>query len=194
LALFETIKNLDRNLFLFLNSHHNDQLDYAMAWLSDEYIWIPFYLALITLVIYYYRKDSWIILLALILLVTASDQLSGLIKHTVCRYRPCHNSLLAGLVHTLKGCGGLYGFVSSHAANTFALATFMTMLMKSRYEYAGWLLFAWAGAVSYSRIYLGVHYPADVLGGAFLGIVLGYSLFKLTNYFINKPKTVALPV
>jgi undecaprenyl-diphosphatase len=183
LAFIETLKNLDRNLFLFLNGHHNEQLDYAMSWMSNEFIWVPFYLSLIALIIYYFRGSSWIIILSLLILITGSDQISGLIKHAVCRYRPCHNTEIAALVHTVKNCGGKYGFVSSHAANTFALATFMTLLMARKYEYFGWLMFIWAAVVSYSRIYLGVHYPADVAGGALLGIFLGYGMFAVSNRF-----------
>ncbi|MFI5150870.1 MAG: phosphatase PAP2 family protein [Bacteroidia bacterium] len=184
--MIEAIKNLDRKFFFFINGHHHTRIDYAMFWLSNELIWIPFYLLLVGLIIYFYRKKSWIIIGSLLALFAASDQLSVLIKNAVKRYRPCHNELYGHLVHTVKYCGGEYGFVSSHAANTFALATFITLLMKDKYEYFGWLMFCWAGAISYSRIYLGVHYPADVTAGAILGISLGYVMFQVSRFGLRK--------
>jgi undecaprenyl-diphosphatase len=181
LALIETLGNLDRKLFLLLNGFHNEQLDNLMFWMSNELIWVPFYLCLVGLIIYFFRKQSWVILLSLLLLLTATDQISGAIKKSVRRPRPCHNTEISAQVHIVKDCGGKYGFISSHAANTFGLATFMTLLLVRRYEYFGWLIFSWAAIVSYSRIYLGVHYPADVAGGAFLGILLGYLLYHISR-------------
>ncbi len=186
MSFIETLEHIDRKLFLFLNAHHNQQMDYLMYWMSNMYIWIPFYLVLIGLVVYFFRKKSGLIILSLILLITASDQLSDLIKRNVGRYRPCHNTEIGQLVHNVGGCGGQYGFVSSHAANTFALATFMTLLLVRKYEYLGWILFGWAALVSYSRIYVGVHYPADVGCGAVLGLLLGWGLYKLYRFALGK--------
>jgi undecaprenyl-diphosphatase len=136
--------------------------------------------------IYYFRKQSWLIILLIALLITSSDQLSGLIKNTVKRLRPCHNPEISNLVHTLNHCGGNFGFVSSHAANSFALATFVTLLLSVKYEYLAWVMFGWAAVVSYSRIYLGVHYPADVAGGAILGVMLGWLFFRAYSWYGNK--------
>jgi undecaprenyl-diphosphatase len=186
LAFIDTLKSFDRKFFLFLNSHHNLKMDYLMYWMSNMYIWIPFYLVLIGLVIYYFRKQSWLIVLSLLLLITASDQTSGLIKRSVGRYRPCHNTELIPFVHNVGNCGGQYGFVSSHAANTFALATFMSLLLIRKYEYSALIFFGWAAVVSYSRIYVGVHYPADVAGGALLGISIALGIYKLYRLLLRK--------
>jgi undecaprenyl-diphosphatase len=191
LAFAETLKSLDRKLFLLLNQHHNPQMDNVMYWMSNEYIWIPFYAVILGLMIYYFRKQSWLLILLISLLITSSDQLSGFLKNTVKRLRPCHNPEISNLVHTLNHCGGNFGFVSSHAANSFALATFITLLLSVKYEYLAWLMFSWAVVVSYSRIYLGVHYPADVGGGALLGILLGWLFFKVYSMIVNK-KSIAL--
>lgn len=185
MSLFETIGNIDKKIFLRLNGLHNVQLDNLMYWMSNEAIWVPFYLCLIGLVIYFFRQKSWVIIIFLILLITSTDQTSGLIKRTVQRPRPCHNTEIGPEVHIVKDCGGKYGFISSHAANTFALAMFMTLLLVHKYEYVGWLLFPWAALISFSRIYLGVHYPADITVGALLGLSLGYLFFKACKKILH---------
>lgn len=152
--------------------------------------WIPLYIILLLLIIVRFKKQSAWIILAIIVLITLSDIISTrLIKDIVERYRPSHNPELEGLVHLVKNYhGGNYGFVSSHAANTFALATFVSLLFKNKWLSGG--LFIWAGIVSYSRIYLGVHYPGDILAGACLGILLAILVSKafrtLWQYYLNR--------
>jgi undecaprenyl-diphosphatase len=120
-------------------------------------------------------------------LILLADQTSvHLFKNMFERLRPCHNPMITDFVHTVHGkCGGQFGFVSSHAANSFALAVFSGLLLKSKYRYFLPLMVFWAAVVSYSRIYLGVHYPADVLGGAILGSILGIFVFWMMK-FINQ--------
>lgn len=172
-AFFQILNDADVQTFLFVNGAHTPWLDEVMYWISSKVLWIPFYAWLLYLLIKKYKRDVWIILLAVVVLITLSDQLSVLIKNGVERLRPCHD--LANMVHIVKDkCGGQFGFVSSHAANSFALATFFSLLMKTRAITA--LLFAWATLIIYSRVYLGVHYPGDVLVGAMLGTGLGFLL------------------
>jgi len=171
--------SFDTWLFLLLNNLHSEVLDPIMVWISGKFTWIPLYLILLALVIRKHQLKSILIVVPFIfLLITASDQISvHLFKNLFERLRPCHNSELKDFIHLLGNCGGQYGFLSSHASNTFALATFLILLMKHRaYLYT---LVIWAGLVSYSRIYLGVHYPADILAGACLGILTGILIWKL---------------
>lgn len=188
--MLEKIIEKDIALFLYFNSKHNAMWDQVMYWVTDRLFWIPLYMAIVIFVILKYKRNAWVILLSIAVLILLADQISsGLLKPWVERLRPCHEPQLQGLVHLVRGCGGKYGFVSSHAANTFALVTFLGLVLRKRIKviYIG-LLFAWACLVSYSRIYVGVHYPLDVFGGGCLGILLAYSLFKLISYFWNVDK------
>jgi undecaprenyl-diphosphatase len=176
-----TIKELDMQLFLLLNSMHNSFFDEVMYWVSHKFFWIPLYMFLLFLVFKQSGKNTWIIAIFVALLVVLCDQLSvHAFKEVFLRYRPCHNLLIQSKVHLLNGhCGGAYGFVSSHASNTFGLAMFLTLLFKNKIKYAGLFLFVWAALVGYSRVYSGVHYPADIAVGAILGMGLGITVFKL---------------
>jgi undecaprenyl-diphosphatase len=182
---------LDEQFTLAINSLNSPFFDVLMYWISDRFIWIPFYALLIYVLFRQYGKQTWIKLLFVALLILWVDQTCNLFKNVVfMRLRPCHNPELAPLLHLVKGkCGGLYGFISGHAANSFALATFLVFQMRQKYSWIGWL-FLWAAIIAYSRIYLGVHYFGDVIFGALWGSFVGYLVYQLefflTNYFFQK--------
>ena len=182
------VEAIDSRLFLWLNGQHAGWLDTVMVSITEMWPWIPIYILLAYLVIKQYGRTSLWIFLAVGLVILCSDQLSAHVcKPLFHRLRPCFNPELEGLVHLPKGLpGGRYGFVSSHAANTFAVATFLTAALRKSYRSIGWWLFAWALISSYSRIYIGVHYPGDVLAGAVLGILVGLIIWKLTTLLFNK--------
>lgn len=186
--LIDKIEQLDIQLFLYLNSKHNTTWDVIMYWITHKYTWIPLYIFLLFIVFKHFKAKIVYILIAIAILVTLSDQSSVLLKNAIQRYRPCHNGELQASVHMLRGkCGGKFGFVSSHAANTFALAMFLGMLFREKMKKNRplLLLFLWAMIVSYSRIYAGVHYPLDIGGGMVLGITLAYLLFKVYQRIPN---------
>jgi undecaprenyl-diphosphatase len=177
--------NIDTELFLFLNGLHADWLDPIMIFISGKLSWTPFYLVLLYLIIKNYKKQSILIIIGIILLIICSDQISSSVfKPLFERPRPCHNEAIKDLVYLPNGhCGGAYGFISSHACNVFALAVFITHVLKKYYSKIGWVMFSWATLVAYSRIYMGVHYPGDVLVGAAVGALIGWGFVKVLFKF-----------
>ncbi len=172
--MIELITKWDEAAFLWLNSFHNETLDPIVLQLTQTISWIPLYLLLLYQI---YRIDpkntAWILGGVMLTILLADQVSSGLMKPYFERLRPCHDPRWEGMLHLYGRCGGLYGFVSSHAANTFGLATFLTLKLGKKQRAIAWL-FLYALVVSYTRIYLGVHYPLDVFFGALVGVLAAY--------------------
>lgn len=181
------ITTFDTDLFLFLNGLHADCLDGFMVFVSQNASSIVFFLIFMILAAFKYGKKSLWILLGLVIVVLLADQISAhLIKPLVQRPRPCHNPDISEFVHLPSGrCGGAYGFVSSHAANCFACAVFLGRILKPHVRWVKWPLYVWAAVVSYSRIYLGVHYPLDIVCGTALGILIGVGMEMAVSKFVK---------
>jgi undecaprenyl-diphosphatase len=179
----ERIDHIDQAVFYFLNGHHAPWLDGIMTYLTMGLLWLPLYLFMLYLVIRRYRWGTLWVLLFTALMITASDQLSVVVKDAVLRLRPSQDPSLC-CVHLVNGYkGGLYGFYSSHASNTMGIAIFLTIVLGRTYRYSGPVMITWAVVMSYTRIYLGVHYPGDILAGwiagCSLGIVFGFACRKI---------------
>jgi len=180
----QNIPEIDKELFLSLNSLHNPFWDTIMLMVTRKETWIPFFAIILFFIVKNYRSKALPIFIILALTILASDQISVLLKENIQRFRPVHDPIIGPLVHNVLRKGSLYGFVSSHAANGFAIFVFTSGLFKN-WRYSVLLLF-WALLFSYSRIYSGVHYPLDILGGAILGWIIGVGCYKLLVLFENR--------
>lgn len=169
----------DKELLLWINGHSHEVLDAAMFAISGRPFWLPVILAL--LVFIFYKKshrEGLIFVLCFLACALVCDQLSsGIAKPLFERLRPTHDESLKGLIRTVYGYrGGLYGFFSGHAANFFTGATLLSLVVRHRPHTL--LLLAIATLVSYSRIYLGVHYPSDILVGAITGVLVAWLIYS----------------
>ena len=185
--MLENLITLDKNIFLTLNDIHSPFFDPIMIFITGQESWYPMYAVIIGYLIYKYKWRSISIFIFIALTITAADQTaSGLFKPLIGRLRPCHDESIMHLVHVPHGhCGGRFSFFSSHACNTFALAGFMLVLLK-QYKSVVIFFFVWAALVSYSRIYVGVHFPLDLMTGAIVGTGYGYLFATLELPSYNK--------
>lgn len=169
MSFIDTLLDIDRDLFLTLNGWHHPVADWIMFYVSKMWVWIPIYLAVVVYIIKAWKKEAIWIILSMILCVVLTDQLTNLTKEFFQRPRPSHAVELQGMVHHVQGyLGGKFGFVSGHSSNVFGFALLSSLIIRQRWFY--YVAFFWAALVAYSRIYLGVHYPLDILGGMVLGM------------------------
>lgn len=182
------LSDIDARLLLIVNGAHSPFFDSVMWCISGRWIWVPFYAVLAYLL---FRRMSWkrasICLVTIGLIILAADQTCAtLIRPEIGRLRPANlNNPLSSFVHVVNGYrGGIYGFPSCHAANTFALAVFMSLVI--RHKWFTVMMFSWAFIVSYSRMYLGVHYFGDLFCGATIGSLFAVLFYYLQNYLFKR--------
>ena len=193
--------HIDQQWLLAINGWHSEWADILMWYISKSTTWLPLYALLVGLIVYRFgilspslcregRRGSSLLRVLIILAgfavaVGVSDFVSsGIIKPWVCRLRPTHEPALAGMLHLVNGyTGGLYGFVSSHAANTMACALLFALLYRNKYATVGLML--WVALNCYSRMYLGVHYPADIIGGLAIGAMMATLTYGMVRRLVK---------
>ncbi len=187
MSLIEKLKQFDIDLFFSINGCHNNFFDNLMLLFSNKIFWIPIYVLILFLLYKKFNLKSFLLVIVLTATcITLADQISvHFFKNTFLRYRPCHNETYGNMVHLVDKCGGKYGFVSSHAANFFSIAVFLGLILRKKIKYIFPLLIVWAILIGYSRIYLGRHYPSDVMAGALLGTTIGIIMY-FTFILISK--------
>lgn len=194
--IIDFLKSIDQSILLFINGLNHPFLDEIMWLLTGKFIWFPFYAILLFLV---YKKTDRIqtfitfLLVGLIIIGLSDFIATHLFKYPIGRYRPSHHLSLRELLHfyELKQGqfyqGGQYGFVSGHATNSFAIAIYFGLFLRNFYKKALLFLVLWALMICYTRVYLGVHYPSDIIGGITLGIVMavvGNVIFKKVGFYL----------
>lgn len=184
--MWKSIEKYDQVALYYINRvWENSFCDAVMPWLRQPLLWAPLYLFFIVLVFSNFGKKSWVWLLFIIATITLSDQMSSnLIKNYFARVRPCNDPFMLEYIYMrVKSCPGAFSFTSSHACNHFAIATFLIITLKNTFgNKIKWLWF-WAFSICYAQMYMGVHYPIDIFGGAVLGVICGYITGTLSNKY-----------
>jgi undecaprenyl-diphosphatase len=181
-SLFEM--EWDRTVLRYINTRHNPFLDWLLPFLRNSEIWYPLYLFLILFVLINYKKTGWWWVVLAALTPALGDYISsGIIKENIFRLRPVNEPAVAGWLRMLPGLGlpQSSSFTSSHAANHFAMAVFLFLTLKKTMGRWVWLFFVWAAAICYAQVYVGVHYPFDIICGAAVGSLIGYTTGRIFN-------------
>lgn len=184
MVLFEWLNHIDTQLLLALNACNNTFFDHFFSLFTAKETWYPLYLFIVFIIFRKYKINGLWLVLIIILAVVVSDQLSGFFKDFIHRPRPSHQPLLDGKLNLPTGKGGSFGFFSGHATNSFALAFILGFLTKSKRMWFSFI--TWALLTSCSRVYVGVHYPFDVVTGAIVGSLIGWGAFKFIMFFDSR--------
>jgi len=186
--MLQSLISFDLRLFLFINSHHSAFFDLLMWQFSNKLFWSPLYVWFLWELYKKFPKKYWTVLIAVVLMIVVSDQLSNLVKNSVMRLRPSHEMHLFGQVHVVNNYrGGDFGFYSAHASNAFAVAMFLILSLGGKPKHLICAIaIIYASLTAYSRIYLGVHYPSDVATGMMIGCLLGIGTAVLHQWARDK--------
>ena len=168
------LTNLDTSVLWWIHAHHNSALDWLMPVVRDKWTWLPAYLFLLAFMLMNFGRRGAVWVLFFIFSIVVSDLASSrLIKYHVKRLRPCHTEHVAERLDMLVSCGGKYSFTSSHACNHFAMAAFIFFTLGVLFRRIRWPVMGWAALIAFAQVYVGVHYPLDVIAGGLLGTMIG---------------------
>jgi len=187
MPILESLEKLDRSLFKLVNQDaHASFLDPVMSLLRNPDTWIPLYVFMAFWSVIRLKKFTWLFVLCTLLMFAFTDSVTAFVfKPFFERLRPCAEPSLAGIVRVLDGCGGKYSFPSNHAANHFALATFWYGAIKKTTGKKWYWLWAWAFLICYAQVYVGKHYPGDILAGTVFGICAGTLTYRLFCWLLG---------
>ncbi len=181
------LQELDHDIFLFLNNLGSETWDPIWIIITTKWYSIPLYVILLILVFKKFGvKGTLLVMVLVALMITCTDQLANVFKHGFQRARPCGQDGVRELARFVAERCGRFGYFSAHAASSMAVAVFVGLLLRSKYYYLIFILLLWAAIIGYSRIYVGVHYPGDILTGMTIGALIGFLYYKLHGYLLPK--------
>lgn len=188
--MIDALLQLDQTIFFWINHDwHTPFLDWLMPYWRNKYFWIPFYILLLVFTVWKFQLRGLFFILGLGATVAISDPLSSeLIKKNVQRIRPCNDTSINESVYLLVPCGGGYSFTSSHATNHFAVAIFILLTLGQKFRKLKWPLLFWAASIAIGQVYVGVHYPLDIIFGGLLGSLVGLFTAFIFNKYIGLDK------
>lgn len=188
MLLPQWLEQIDRKILTSINGWHSPFWDEVMWFVSSQTGWLPLYIFIVVILAIKFGKKTWWMVFLIVPLIFISDQIaSGLLKPLVMRPRPSHTEGLQDILHYVNGYrGGLYGFVSSHAFNVFSLSFYLTFVSRKEIKWMPYLLFPWALLVVYSRMYLGVHFPSDIVVPFILSIPVAYGISRIYFFGIRR--------
>ncbi len=182
------LRDIDRQLFFWINDGwSNSFLDAIMPYWRDKWTWVPLYALILGWLIWRYKKQSWRYILLLAVTVALTDLVSSsVIKPWIGRLRPCNTPELAEQIRVLIHCGPGKSFTSSHATNHFGLAVMVGLLWGKENRWLWPLALFWAATIAIGQVYVGVHYPFDILGGALLGSSIAFIVYRIAQFTRNQ--------
>lgn len=185
--MIEQLLNYDTELFLFLNNLGSETWDNLWLIITNKLTFIPLYALLLFLLYKKFGLKSMLVFVVVVaLMITFTDQITNVFKRGFQRPRPCGEADLIDQMRFIAVRCGKYGFFSGHSSNSMAAAVFAGLMLKPYFKNLIFILLFWSAVVAYSRIYVGVHYPIDILCGMTFGAISGFAFYKLAKYLLHR--------
>ena len=185
--MIEQLLNYDTELFLFLNTLGSETWDNLWLIITNKLTFIPLYALLLFLLYKKFGLKSMLVFVVVVaLMITFTDQITNVFKRGFQRPRPCGEADLIDQMRFIAVRCGKYGFFSGHSSNSMAAAVFAGLMLKPYFKNLIFILLFWSAVVAYSRIYVGVHYPIDILCGMTFGAISGFAFYKLAKYLLHR--------